>query len=83
MVKVTVCPPGRTKGAGDLQKWASRRLGGKFGVPEKKPEKPTKDERRRRQKNIEIAAKARREARANGAILGSPPWVDRYWETKS
>ena len=44
MVKVTVCPPGRAKGAGDLQKWASRRLGGKFGVPEKKPEKPTKDE---------------------------------------
>ena len=32
-VKVTVLPPGRAYGAGDLSEWASRRMVGKAGVP--------------------------------------------------
>lgn len=35
------CPPGVAEGAGDLQRWASRRMGGKSGV------NPTKRERER------------------------------------
>lgn len=38
-VKVTVLPPGRAVGAGDLQAWALRRSAGEWGVPETKKEK--------------------------------------------
>ena len=34
--KITVLPPGIAKGAGDLQRWAGRRLAGRSGVPEPK-----------------------------------------------
>ena len=32
-VKITKCPPGVARGAGDLHRWASRRRGGSSGVP--------------------------------------------------
>jgi hypothetical protein len=41
-VKVTICPPGVARGAGDLQHWAHNRLLGRSGVKDDKPE-PKKD----------------------------------------
>jgi hypothetical protein len=39
---VTICPPGKAIGADDLRNWASRRLGGKSGVFNRKEAKRLK-----------------------------------------
>ena len=38
-VRITKCPPGVVPGAGDLYRWAGRRLGGRGGLPMTKQER--------------------------------------------
>jgi hypothetical protein len=45
-VRITKCPPGVALGAGDLHRWASRRLGGKGGMPMTKLERQAAEKRK-------------------------------------
>jgi hypothetical protein len=51
MVKITKLPPGKAKGADDLQRWSRQRTAGRSGVPdERKEEKRLHQQKQRREK---------------------------------
>lgn len=61
MVEITKCPPGRARGAGDLQSWSFNRMLGRSGVnPKDDPVKWEEKQLRPRNRSERLAAAADR-----------------------
>lgn len=60
-VKVTICPPGKAKGAGDLHTWALRRQAGLSGLPDERAPVVKKKLKHRKAKADKFHRRAARE----------------------